>query len=184
MQADDMNAQREALALTRQKDWQACLSACARLANADDSRLASVARLNMLICQYRLGQHVPVAITDIVPLLDELPAAARPTCLCVKLLASHEVGAVELEKVVLRILAGWNLRSMELPSAPIFVLLGQDGEECEIVEDTDASIVTEIIDGFLEDTRPGSEDHGKLESLAQRYRERAIEMESVPQGGQ
>ena len=172
----------DALMHAQVKDWQACLGTCAALTDSDDPRLATVARLNVMICQYHQREYAQTLSADLIHLLDHLPPSACPSCLCVSILAAHELGVAEMCKFLMLLLASWTLEPMELPGTPTFIILGGEEQACEIVESADSAPMIEIAEELMLDAERGSDKFLALESLVERYRARSIEMDALPQG--
>lgn len=181
MNPDGERALKDALVLAEAQDWQACQTACDALTKSDDPRLATVARLNVMICQYQLGFDAQVLSADLVHLLDQLPSAARPSCLCVATLAAHRLGRSEICKLFVMILARWEMEPMDLPATPLFVMLGGDEQACQIAEAADSGPMIDIVDELMKIYQLDSDELRALDSLAEAYRARAAVVEALPQ---
>ena len=130
MNADEKRALNDARMLADVHDWQACLAACDALTVSDDLILATVARLNVMICHYQQGLYAQVLSADLVHLLDHLPSTARPSCLCVAILAAHQLSEFKMSKVFMLILARWEMEPLDLPGTPRFVMLNGETQSC------------------------------------------------------
>ena len=161
-----------ALEAAKVSDWKRCQELCALTAERRSPALMTVSRFNILICQYQLG-FTNLIPERALPLIEHLPPDAVLATLGLSLLAARKNGTLQDYKRVVLALADAGKEALELPSVPIFVLLHEDEIRCTVHEFSDASLMSEIVSSFLAMNSLNSDSRTKLESLAQRYRERA-----------
>lgn len=155
----------------RLHDWRGTQEICASIAEQPPP-VGAVARLDILICQYHLG-HTQQIPERALPLLSHLPASAHLACVGLSLLAARKNASLPVFKpVVLALAAPANL-AFDLPTVPLFVLLHPDLATCSVAETADASLMSEVVQTYLDSDALSEEERSKLESLAHRYRERA-----------
>jgi hypothetical protein len=153
-------------------DWREVQELCAELGNHPPP-IGPVARLNILICQYHLGftQQVPQRA---LPLLSHLPVTGWLPCLGLVLLAARKNGELARFKPIVMSLADPVYQAWDLPTVPTFVMLQPEKASCLVIESTDAALMSEIVQGFLSREDLSEDERAKLQSLADRYLERAV----------
>lgn len=162
----------EALASAQVGNWRQAQESCAVLVNHAPP-VGAVARLNILICQYQLGntQLIPERA---LPLLSHLPVTGWLPCAGLALLAARKNGELSKLKPLVLALANPKFKAWDLPSVPTYVMLQPDMASCMVLESNDAALMSEIVQNFLGDRDLTTEEQTQLQSLGNRYLERAV----------
>lgn len=161
-----------AMARAQKRDWRKVQELCAELGNHPPP-IGPVARLNILICQYHLG-FTELVPQRALPLLSHLPVTGWLPCVGLALLAARKNGELAMFKPLAMALTDPRYLAWDLPTVPAFVMLQPEKAACMVIESTDAALMSEIVQDFLNREDLSGDERAKLQSLADRYLERAV----------
>jgi len=160
-----------AYAQAKAGDWRAAQETCATLGSDPVPAVATVARLDILICQYHLGftGQIPERA---LPLLQHLPSSATFTCLGLILLAAGRNGELRVARKTALYLARLESSAWDLPTVPTFVLLRTDLTTCMVIESADPEPLCAVVEQVLQLPDLSTDERQSLSSLQERYHER------------
>ncbi len=134
----------------------------------DSSLIGVVARLNILIGQYHMGdtQLIPERA---VALLPHLPITGWLPCAGLALLAGRKNGQLGKLKPLVLALSDPRFEPADLPNVPISVMIEQETSQCIVREKADTGAMRDVVQEYLESGDLAADERTEVESLAARY---------------